>query len=293
MGRIKRSAIVTVTVVVGIVGFDFRSETGILIGGMRKVFAEEESATVGLPDGMKGFLGILKGKIVGMTRDSFVLQVDEVVRIWRGNKAENPQASVGKRIRYRVLDRHRAIVRAFAKLEVGDEVAAGGMHKEGDVLIAAERLIRAEELPALKAKWKEAEAKRKEEGGEEGASDLPDVMRGFAGILQGKIVEKAEDRLVLQIEKIDRTWQTNRAKNSEAGVGKNVPCRVHPRAKRIREKLGEFQVGDSVVAGAVHREGNVLMIAELLIKADEYPALRAKWDEAARKRKEQERREGE
>ena len=41
MARARTSAIVTVAVAAGVVGFDFGSETGILSGGMRKVFGAE------------------------------------------------------------------------------------------------------------------------------------------------------------------------------------------------------------------------------------------------------------
>ena len=163
----RRSTTVTVAVIAGSVAFHFDDLTGVLDGGMGTVFAGEQATAAGPPDGMKGFIGMLQGEIVGKTNNSFVLQVEKVVKAWPRNKAANPEASVGKRIRFRVRDRHKAIVRVFAKLKVGDRVVAGSTQGDGDFLVAVEVLAKAEELPALQAKWerqrKEREARRRQE----------------------------------------------------------------------------------------------------------------------------------
>ncbi|TET31965.1 MAG: hypothetical protein E3J72_20955 [Planctomycetota bacterium] len=59
---------------------------------------DEECEFDGLPDGMHGFSGILKGKVVGKIRNGFVLLVTDVVRLWKNNEAENPESAVGKRL---------------------------------------------------------------------------------------------------------------------------------------------------------------------------------------------------
>ena len=298
--RMKSSAVVTAMVASGVVAYHFGDLTEVLDGGSSKVFAGEQAA-VGLPDGMKGFIGMLQGKIVEKTNDGFVLQVEKVEKTWRNNKAENPAASVGKNVQFRVLDRHRAIVRVFAKLKVGDGVVAGGIHKEGNCLLAVEVLAKAEEYPALKAKWEEAARKRKQRDAprrEKAAALRSDALGGFCGMLRGKIVEKGENGFALQIEKVEKTWERhNKAKSPAASVGKTVSLRLHPKGKHVREQLGKMKVGDSVVTGAMNREGKVLMVVELLVKAEEYPALQAKWDRQrkereARRRKDRERKEG-
>lgn len=123
---------------------------------------------------------------------------------------------------------------------------------------------------------------------ERSGASLPDGMRGFLGLLQGKIVEKGERGFVVQVEKVVKTWEANKAPNPEASVGKNVRFRARPEQKHIVEQLAAVAAGDSVVAGGAHKEGESLQAVEVLVKAAEFPALQAKWEAAARQRTERE-----
>lgn len=293
----RLSTTVTVAVIAGSVACHFSDETGVLSGGMSQVFGAEEAG--GVPDGMRGFCGILQGKIVGKTDNGFALQVEKVGKTWRNNKAKNPAACVGKQVSLRLHPKGKHVREQLGKMTVGDSVVTGAANREGNVLTVVELLVKAEEYPALLAKWEAAARKRKERSAprrEKAAADRPDGLGGFCGILQGKIVEKGENGFALQIEKVEKTWKNNKAKNPEASVGKKVSLRLHPRGKHVREQLGKMKVGDTVVTGAINREGNVLTVVELLVKADEYPALQAKWERQrkereARQRKDRERRE--
>ena len=157
----RKSAIVAVTVVAGAVGYDFGTEQGVLGAGMSKAFGEEP-VVAGLPDGLNGFMGCLSGKIVEKGEAGFVLQVSKVELAWPKNKAEKPEAAVGKNVRFRVnveQERHRE---RLARVTVGDDVVAGGRQGEGNFLVSIEVLVPAADFPALKAKWEKAAQERRE-----------------------------------------------------------------------------------------------------------------------------------
>jgi len=292
----RLSTTVAVAVIAGSVAYHFGDETGMLSAGMSKVFAEDAGS---LPDGMRGFCGILQGKITEKGDGGFALQVEKVEKTWRNNKADNPAASVGKTLSLSLHPKGKHVREQLGKMEVGDTVVTGAINKEGNALRVVELLVKAEEYPALVAKWEAAARKRRVTTArrEKAVADRPDGLGGFCGILQGKIVEKGESGFAIQVEKVEKTWKSNKAKNPGASVGKKVSLRIHPRGKHVREQLAGLKVGDTVVTGAANREGDVLMVVELLVKAEEYPALVVKWERQrkereARQRKARERREG-
>jgi hypothetical protein len=123
---------------------------------------------------------------------------------------------------------------------------------------------------------------------EQGGANLPDGMEGFLGLLQGKLVEKGEHGFAVQVEKVVKTWEKNKAPNPESCVGRRIRFRVNPEQKHIIEQMALLETGDRVVAGGAHREGNALQAVEVLVRAAEYPALQSKWEAAARERKERE-----
>jgi hypothetical protein len=55
-------------------------------------------------------------------------------------------------------------------------------------------------------------------------STLPDGIRGFRGMVSGRLVEKdvEQGRLVLKVEKIERVWKNNTAKDPQSLVGKTI-----------------------------------------------------------------------
>jgi hypothetical protein len=51
-----------------------------------------------LPEGMKGFSGMLTGKVVEKGKNGFVLEVQAVLKVWKGNRAKNPKSAIGKKL---------------------------------------------------------------------------------------------------------------------------------------------------------------------------------------------------
>jgi len=122
-------------------------------------------------------------------------------------------------------------------------------------------------------------------GAEPVVGGLPDCLNGFRGCLSGKIVQKGEAEFILQVKKVELIWPNNKAQNSGPAVGKNVRFKVSAERKWISEPLAKAKVGDEVAAGGHHREGNFLDAIEVLAPIAKFPALKAQWEEAARKAK--------
>jgi len=101
----------------------------------------------GLPEGMHGFRGMLRGTVAAKGDRGFVLKVEKVLKTWKHNKARHPATAVGRKLKLvigaegRMAERHMAI---FKKLKVGDRVVVEAFHAEGNVLKVIEELRKAE-----------------------------------------------------------------------------------------------------------------------------------------------------
>jgi hypothetical protein len=99
---------------------------------------------------------------------------------------------------------------------------------------------------------------------EEGAQriPLPDPAAFFAGMIEGKVVAKREGQVVVLVDKVTREWRTNRAKNSQALVGKRVLV-AGGRSDAIHRFVAGLEVGETVELDVAHKQGEVLTILEL------------------------------
>lgn len=93
------------------------------------------------------------------------------------------------------------------------------------------------------------------------------------------LVEKGERGFADQVDKVVKTWERNKAPNAEACVGQQIRFRVNPEQKHIIEQMATLEKGETVVAGGAHRGGDVLLAVEVLVKAFEFPALQAKFEQ--------------
>jgi len=100
-----------------------------------------------LPDGMRGFRGMLRGTITRKGDRSFVLKAEAVTKVWQQNKASSPRAAIGKQIMIvirpesKLGERH---VQTLRKLKVGDRTVVEAFHFEGEHLTVVEALQKAE-----------------------------------------------------------------------------------------------------------------------------------------------------
>jgi len=194
MGKLKKSAIVTVMVVSGAVAYHFGDSTGLLSAGMGRAFAAEGAGGAVLPDGIRGFKGLLVGTIVSKGERDFVLRVEKVATVWKQNKAPNPDSVVGKDVmislrgRSRLLERHLHTLR---RLKAGDRIVVEAFHLEGDRLTVIE-LLRKAEAPAEEKE--RAERERRRERREEGEGERPREREGRREEAERAERERARER---------------------------------------------------------------------------------------------------
>lgn len=96
------------------------------------------AAEASLPDGFKGFRGLLKGTILSKTDRSFVLKVDTVVKTFPANRAKKADEIVGKEVTIQV--RNERLLSALKERSVGDRVEAGALNEQGTVVTAIEQI---------------------------------------------------------------------------------------------------------------------------------------------------------
>ena len=95
--------------------------------------AGEDESPSSLPDGMAGFSGMLQGTVVVTKDEAFTLKVAEVVRTWKGTKAENPQSAVGKDLVIRA--KHKNHVKFIGTLKDGESLTIEAIDQGGKLYV--------------------------------------------------------------------------------------------------------------------------------------------------------------
>jgi len=204
--------------------------------------------TPAVPDGVQGFRGMLLGTLKSKGKTDLVVKVEKVLRVWKGSKAKNPQAAVGKELALTIMKPEsrwsKRLIERLNGLVVGDRIEVGALYTEGGVLRVGEVLQKASNIP-LDARW-------------------------FRGTLVGTIKSKAEASFVLKVEKVGKLWRRNHARKPELLVGMELTLKIRQKPKPAEHLLAALEglaVGDRVKAGALYVEG-AFMAAEVLQKVE-------------------------
>ena len=104
-------------------------------------------------------------------------------------------------------------------------------------------------------------------------SEVTEALKGFRGMMVGKLVEKGEDEFVFLVQKIKKVWKKNKAENPEKAIGQEVTISltelVEKHKERVLKNYAEMEVGDIIVAEAFDTGGETLFAKEWLRKAEE------------------------
>lgn len=201
-----------------------------------------------VPDRMRGISGMVMGRLLAkdVEEGSLVMRIHQVKHVWKGNKAENPQEGVG-----RVLALDGVFGRFLDQLLVireGDLFEIEVKHDSGDHLkFLGEGL---KKVPGGEADWKAS-------------------LKGFKGILGGKLVEKDTEKgtLKLQPDSLIRVWKANEAKDPVAAFGKTID--IEGVTGRWLDVLLVLEKGNRIEVEAFYNKGDSLdFIGEWLKKAD-------------------------
>lgn len=109
----------------------------------RRVERREE----GLPEGMIGFRGVLVGRILRKLDRGFVLKVEKVTEVWESNRADRPEAAVGKDLTITIREDEELsdrFLRTLRTLKTGERVLVEAFHFEGNRLTVVEQLRKVE-----------------------------------------------------------------------------------------------------------------------------------------------------
>ncbi|MFZ2149245.1 MAG: hypothetical protein WAV28_18695 [Sedimentisphaerales bacterium] len=114
---------------------------------VRRERVEQKEAAPSLPDGMVGFRGVLIGRILRKLDRGFVLKVERVDKVWEDNRADKPEAAIGKELIITIRadkERGERFLQTLQALEIGEPVLVEAFHFEGNRLTVVEQLQKVE-----------------------------------------------------------------------------------------------------------------------------------------------------
>ena len=238
---------------------------------LRKVAAYTPEDYPTLPEEFRGFQGVVMAQIVKKDPESFELIV-EVIKVsdtWEKNTAKQPNSIEGKPMMLAGFWNRKE---AFHNLKAGDRIEVGMRHiaMRSNHVTVAEFVRKAGEGSDLAAMQKEEEAVS-EDG-------LTPELRGFRGMLVGRLVEKDIERgtFTITVDAVPRVWENNKARNPKSMIGKNTEAGGV--SGKMLDALVVARVGETIEFGALHDGGDRLRIGEVLrkvapVKPGDYPEL--------------------
>ncbi|MFN9717339.1 MAG: M56 family metallopeptidase [Planctomycetota bacterium] len=220
------------------------------------------------PEGFRGFAGVIVGNVERKHTESreLIVRVKSVPETFERNRAKQADEVVGKQI---VLAGFWAKMSApFEALQVGDTIRAGVLHRvaQSDHLTVAEFAERVSDHSQKGSAEKTASPPEESDGRD---MEFPEGMRGFRGILRGRLmssdIEKGE--FVFRAERVTRTWEQNRAADTESCRGRQFVV------KRITgswlDVLVTLKPDDNIEVEAFHNGGEHLdFVSEWLKKVE-------------------------
>ena len=209
------------------------------------------------PPELYGLSGRVIGRLVSkdVEKGELTLKIVEVDRVWPNNKAKKPKSAEGRTLKIdgvfgKFLD-------VLLTLKKNDGVQVEVKHVRGDGLT-----FLGEELKRV-----EIEERDKEQEGD--SADAPAGLRGFRGILIGKLVSKDVENgtLVFEMEKVKRVWKANKAPAPEKSKGKLIS--VEGISGKFLDTLLVLEKGTRIEVEAFHVRGKTLKFpGEWLKKAE-------------------------
>ena len=159
----------------------------------------------------------------------------------------------------------------YHELKVGDRIEAGIKHiSVRSDHVSLDKFVRKVDAPA------DPKMKR---GGKGGVEDgLTKELRGFRGMLVGRLVDKDVERgtFSITVDAVPRVWKNNESTNPKSFIGKTAAAGgVHG---KLLDVLVVARPGETVEFGGLHDGGDRLRVVEVLrkvapVKPGDYPEL--------------------
>lgn len=239
---------------------------------LRKVATYDPNDYPELPESFRGFAGTLAGKVIKKDPETFALivEVNRVNDTWEKNSAKQPKSIEGRPM---MLAGFWSRKDAYHQLKVGDYVEFGASH----VASRSDHLNVTEFVRKVENKRSGA-AMMKREGSASVSEGLTGDLRGFRGMLVGRLVEKDVERgqFTITVDAVPRVWKNSTASLPKSFIGNNVTA-----GGVTGEQLDVLVVakpGETIQLGAIHEGGDQVRVVELLrkvapVKPGDYPIL--------------------
>jgi hypothetical protein len=107
----------------------------------------KERREADLPEGMIGFRGVLVGRVLRKLDRGFVLKVEKVANVWENNRADRPEAAVGRELIITIRTHEELggrFLDTLRTLKTGERVLVEAFHFEGNRLTVVEQLQKVE-----------------------------------------------------------------------------------------------------------------------------------------------------
>ena len=209
--------------------------------------SEADRATTDVPKALKGFRGMIVGKLVDkdVEKGEFSVTIDHIARVWNNNKAKNAKSSVGKTIGLGGLN--GKFLDKLLVIRKGETLQFGALDSGG-------KRLRVGELFRKVAPFKASDYPQ-----------LPDKFRGFKGAVSGTVVKKDTEilELIVKATAVKDTWKGNKASDAKSIVGKSFALTGF---WRRRDEFGKLKVGDAIEVGLNHpvMQSEHLTVAEFV-----------------------------
>jgi len=229
------------------------------------------------PNEFRGFQGLVIGTIEQKRTESreLVVKVKDIGRPFKGNRAKKPESAVGKRIV--VAGFWGRMQKPFDPLKKGDTIRFGLQHRvtqsdhfsviEGVAKVGADAKIesRPKEEPR---KDRPVEKEVKLEKPADPTKFPEDALRGFRGVLVGKVLSRDAEKgvMTIDVERVPRVFRNNKASVPKRAQGYHIT--LTGISGRFVDTLLLLKKGDRVEVAAFHNRGTKMDFpGELLRKA--------------------------
>ena len=238
---------------------------------LRKVAPYKAENYPRLPEEFRGFQGVIVADIVKKDSESFELmvKVSEVSKVWPASKARQPDSIKGQSMLLAGFWNRREV---YQSLKPGDRIEAGIQHisRQSDHVNVHEFVRKAGEAESEKM---ERMTESRESGGATGNG-----IKGFRGMLVGRLVKKDVERgtFTITVDAVTRVWNNNKSRNPKSLVGQDVDATGTQ--GKLLDTLVVARVGETIEFGALHDGEDELRVGEVLrkvapVKPGDYPQI--------------------
>lgn len=223
-----------------------------------------------LPEEFRGFHGSVRAVVQKKDPETLemIVQVEQVLETWKDNHAQQAKSMQGKSMLLAGFWNRRD---EYHQLKVGDHIEAGVKH-----ISLRSNHVSLEEFVRKVDAAEKPQMKREGQGHVE--DGLTKELRGFRGMLVGRLTEKDVERgtFAITVDAVPRVWKNNESKKPKEFLGKRAAAEGVQ--GRLLDVLVVARIGDTVEFGGLHDGGEKLRVVEVLrkvapVKPGDYPVL--------------------